>query len=258
MLSEIVALRKRQLAEAMSRKPLSALLEWVPESPTPSIEESLSRDAVNIIAEIKYRSPSRGDFPCRMPAQELAQTYFENGASAISVVTEPSYFKGELESLQAVREACPKLPALRKDFIIDRYQVAEARAYGASAFLLIVACLGDQTKQLVSYGEELEMTPLVEVHDPYELEVAVESGARIVGVNNRNLRTFEVDIQTSFELARRLEGESGLLLVSESGLRERSQLLELRDAGFSGFLIGSLFMESRDPGAELAQLLGSG
>ena len=259
MLDKILARKKQDLAEARARVPLAELLDADPGPAVPSFEAALTRPQINVIAEIKYRSPSRGAFTCRRPPREIGQLYLDNGAAAISILTEKHFFHGDLQFIRAVRKQVTGLPLLRKDFIFDAYQLAEARARGASAYLLIVACLAPgELQELIRCGQDYQLDALVEVHDAFELETAVESGARIIGVNNRDLRTFQVDLDTSFKLARLLEGESGFVLVSESGIRERVQLLELRDAGFDAFLVGSLLMDSSDPGAGLRQLLRTG
>ena len=259
MLDRILARKKQDLAEARARVPLAELLGAEPGRPVPSFEAALTRPQINVIAEIKYQSPSRGAFTCRLPPQEIGRLYLDNGASAISVLTEEHFFHGDLEFIRTVSEQETGLPLLRKDFIFDAYQLAEARAHGASAFLLIAACLSPgRLRELIRGGRDFQLDALVEVHDAFELETAVESGARIIGVNNRDLRTFNVDLNTSFKLARMLEGETEYVLVSESGIREHVQLLELRDAGFDAFLVGSLLMDSADPGAGLRELLQAG
>ena len=259
MLDRILARKRQDLEEAKERVPLAGLLEAGSVRPVPSFEAALTRPQINVIAEIKYHSPSRGAFTCRLPPREIARLYLDNGAAAISVLTEKHFFHGDLEFIRTVREQETGLPLLRKDFIFDAYQLAEARAQGASACLLIAACLpAERLKELIRHGQDFRLDALVEVHDAFELETAVESGARIIGVNNRDLRTFNVDLNTSFKLARLLEGESGFALVSESGIREHVQLLELRDAGFHAFLVGSLLMDSDDPGAGLRDLLQTG
>ncbi len=258
MLDQIVASKRRELALTMSQTPLAALHRGLPGDPPPRFSERLEQPGIRIIAEIKYRSPSRGEFACKLPPEEVARSYAQAGAAALSVLTDEPYFGGSLANLKAAREALPEIPLLRKDFILDRYQIAEARLHGASAYLLIVACLADgELKSLLGRGAEYQLEALVEVHDAFELETAIESGARLIGVNNRNLKTFDVNLRVSFDLARCLEGESGFVLVSESGIRSRSQILELRDAGFKGFLIGSSLMDSDDPGEALEKLLKS-
>ncbi|MDA2933148.1 indole-3-glycerol phosphate synthase TrpC [Acidobacteria bacterium AH-259-D05] len=258
MLEEIVASKKQELIETKTRLSLQDLLCQIPEQPPVSFTSAITQPGVNIIAEIKYRSPSRGSFACQLPCRDLARIYSSSGAVALSVLTEKNYFAGDLQFLQEIGEELPEVPLLRKDFIVDRYQIVETRCTNASAYLLIVSCLSEGELQgLISYGGDLHLDALVEVHDPFELEKAMKSGAHIIGVNNRNLRSFEVDIDTSFDIARRMAGESGHILISESGIEEDSQIVELRDAGFSAFLIGSTLMDSSDPGAKLGQLRGA-
>jgi len=219
--------------------------------------DALTKPGTNIIAEIKYSSPSHGPFACQRPADDMAKIYRDHGAAAISVLTEEPRFNGKLEYLRKASEVedCP--PLLRKDFIRTREQVKEAADYGASAFLLIVRDLPPSLlSELLHFGEDLGLDPLVEIHDPFELETAIEQGGRLIGVNNRDLRTFKVDVSTSFEIAKRMEKESRYTMVAESGIKDRSLILELQDAGYSGFLIGSVFMDSKDPGKKLLELRG--
>ena len=188
-------------------------------------------------------------------AVALGQTLEAAGAAALSVLTEPEFFSGSLKNLRDARDRT-KLPVLRKDFIFDPWQVWEARANDADSFLLIVAALGDTAlKQLLALGRELKMEALVEVHTSAELDRALAAGAKIVGVNNRDLRTLDVRVETSFELIERIPDEC--IAVSESGLRKHEDLVRLRAAGFDAFLIGEQLMQAADPGAALAELLGS-
>ncbi|MFB3067765.1 MAG: indole-3-glycerol phosphate synthase TrpC [Acidobacteriota bacterium] len=257
VLERIVASKKQELIQTKESVPLEKLLGRMPEKPPVSLTSALAPPGVNIIAEIKYKSPSRGEFTCQLPCRELAGIYSENGAVALSVLTEKNYFSGDVSFLQEIAEEQPELALLRKDFIVDPYQVVEARSSGACAYLLIVACLSEQKLQsLIHYGQEFQLDALVEVHDPFELEKAINAGAGIIGVNNRNLRTFEVDLDTSFDIARRMEGEAGYTLISESGIEQHSQIGELQDAGFHAFLVGSILMDSSDPGEKLRQLRG--
>ena len=259
ILEEIVAAKKEELIETMRACPLEELLDEISEEAPVSFTSALARKGINIIAEIKYRSPSQGAFRCQLPPEQVARLYSENGAAAVSVLTERNYFEGDLSFLDEIDRELPALPLLRKDFIVNRYQVAETRRSPASAYLLIVSCLSrGELADLIDYGRELNLEALVEVHDPYELEIAVEQGARTIGVNNRNLKTFEVSIEISFDIARRMEGEEGYLLVSESGIERHSQILELSDAGFSAYLIGSSLMNSENPGERLHELQGEG
>jgi indole-3-glycerol phosphate synthase len=257
MLDQIVTSKKQELIQTKESVPLEKLLGRIPEEPPVSLKSALAKPGVNIIAEIKYKSPSHGEFACQLPCLDLAGIYSENGAAALSVLTEKSYFSGDLSFLQEIAQEKPELALLRKDFIVDPYQVVEARSSGACAYLLIVSCLNEQQLQsLIHNGQEFQLDALVEVHDPFELEKALNGGARIIGVNNRNLQTFEVDLDTSFDIARRMEGEEGYTLISESGIEEHSQIVELQDAGFQAFLVGSILMSSSDPGEKLRELRG--
>jgi indole-3-glycerol phosphate synthase len=213
-------------------------------------------DEVNIIAECKRRSPSRGVLRAGYDPVAIARSYQEAGAAAISVLTEPTFFDGSLEHLEAVRAAVA-VPLLRKDFIVSDYQLLEARAAGADAVLLIVAALRPvELKVLHDRARRLGLDVLVEVHDAEELAVALDMGARIVGVNNRNLRTLAVDVKASDDLIGRIPPE--IVAVSESGLKTAEDLARLRAAGYRAFLIGERFMAAEDPGAALAGLLLSG
>jgi indole-3-glycerol phosphate synthase len=209
---------------------------------------------VNVIAEIKRASPSKGELGLRGTVEETARAYLRGGAVAISVLTEEDYFRGSLADLRAVRRSV-SLPVLRKDFIFDDYQVYEAAAAGADALLLIVALLDDETLlRLRTVAEtELGMDALVEVHTSEEMARARRSGASLIGVNNRNLHTFEVSTGVSFEL--RKEAPADALLISESGLRNGSDLRRLHEAGYDGFLIGEALVASEDPGSALRAMI---
>lgn len=258
MLDEILRGRKADLAEDKLHTSLQDLIDRLSEEAPASFSQSLTQPGIQIIAEIKYRSPSHGLFRCQLPPEQVGLNYQRSGAAAVSMLTEKRYFDGDLGFLSRLHEASPELPLLRKDFIFDRYQVVEARVYGASAYLLIVSCLSQSDlEELLQQGSEIDLDALVEVHDPFELETAVESGARIIGVNNRDLKTFEVDLGTSFDIAKRMEGEGNVILVSESGITEMEQIHELKEAGFSAFLIGSSLMDTSDPGAALRALNGA-
>jgi indole-3-glycerol phosphate synthase len=222
----------------------------------PAFVAALSRrDRLNVIAECKRRSPSRGVIKRDYDPVAIATGYAAAGAAAISVLTEPTFFDGTLDHLAAVRAAVP-LPLLRKDFIVDRYQLVEARAAGADAALLIVAALGEaELRTLIGEAEALGLAVLVEVHDENELLVALDAGARVIGVNNRNLRTLAVSVEASDRLIAHMPGDR--VAVAESGLRTRGDLVRLSSLGYRAFLVGERLMESRDPGAALAALLGS-
>ena len=207
----------------------------------------------NVIAECKRRSPSRGILRADYRPEQIAREYAAAGAAAVSVLTEPTFFDGRLGDLAAVR-AATDLPLLRKDFIVSRYQLVEARAAGADAVLLIVAALdASRLQRLHRAAEEYGLAVLVEVHDAAELSRAIDAGARIVGVNNRNLRTLEVDIEASHALVDRIPAAT--VSVAESGLRSSADLVRLRQAGYDAFLIGESLMTRERPGAALAALL---
>jgi indole-3-glycerol phosphate synthase len=264
VLDQILAAKRLEVDARKSRTPLPALIDLIQEKEEPGFLSAITEPGVNIIAEIKYRSPSRGSFKSRLKPREVAAIYQEHGAAALSVLTDKSFFGGDLEFLAEVtgspenEEDRPiRLPALCKDFIIDRYQIAEAARHGASAYLLIVSALARvQLTDLREYGADFGLDPLVEVHDAFELETAIEAGARLIGVNNRDLRSFQVNLDVSFDIAKRMERERGYTLVSESGISEHLQIAELRDAGFSAFLVGSVLMDADDPGRKLLELKG--
>jgi len=208
---------------------------------------------VNVIAECKRRSPSRGVLRPDYDAVAIATGYERAGAAAISVLTEPTFFDGSLDHLTAVRAAV-SLPLLRKDFVVSEYQLLEARAARADAVLLIVAALPqEQLKSLSAKAAALGLDVLVEVHDERELDRALEAGARLVGVNNRNLRTLAVDVAASERLIARMPAD--VVAVSESGLKTADDIVRLRGLGYRAFLIGERFMAEADPGTALQGLL---
>ncbi len=215
---------------------------------------ALSRGGrLNVIAECKWRSPSRGVLCRRYDPAAIARGYEQAGAAAISVLTEPTFFDGALEHLRSVRESVA-LPVLRKDFIVDEYQLLEARACGADAVLLIVAALDDRALvSLLNAAASLRLEALVEVHDEVQLDRALAAGAAAIGVNSRDLRTLEVDLNTATRLAPRIPQD--ILAVAESGVRRASDLNTLADAGYRACLIGERLMTSDDPGSALAALL---
>lgn len=239
--------RKRVLPEAALRYGVSAA------SPLRDFSAALQRATLNVIAELKPASPSRGVLRDPFDPVSLAQSFEAEGAAALSVLTEGEFFRGTLKNLRDARKSV-QLPVLRKDFIFDPWQVWETRANDADSFLLIVAALEDGLlRELIALGRELKMEPLVEVHTESELDRALAAGARIIGVNNRNLSTLDVRVQTSTELIARIPDE--YIAVSESGLRANDDLLRLRGAGFDAFLIGESLMLAPDPGQALAALL---
>ena len=257
LLGAIVAATRRITEVRSQREPLDAL-ERRAQHATPRgdrFDAALGRrDRVNVIAECKRRSPSKGVLCADYDPVSIARAYEHGGAAAISVLTEPTFFDGSLAHLTAVRAAV-MLPIIRKDFIVGEYQLFEARAAGADAVLLIVAALTQ--RELVSLrarANELGLAALVEVHDDAELTRAIDSGATLVGVNNRNLRTLAVDVDASYRLAARLP--SHVVGVSESGLQTREDLERLSDAGYRAFLIGERFMTAADPAGAIRDLIG--
>ena len=245
---ESVAHRKRVLPEV----PLKMAVEKA--APPRDFAGALTRDGVNVIAELKKASPSIGVIRENYVPAALAAGLERAGAAALSVLTEEEFFFGSLTDLREAKKAV-QIPILRKDFIIDPWQVWEARAAGADAFLLIVAILTDGAlRELLDLGRSLGMEPLVEVHSGEELDRAIAAGARIVGVNNRDLRTFEVRVETSLALIDAIPDEC--IAVSESGLRTHDDLERLRRAGFDAFLIGEHLMKDADPAVPLRALTG--
>jgi indole-3-glycerol phosphate synthase len=214
---------------------------------------ALSRTGgINIISELKKASPSRGVIRQEYAPAALAASLEQAGAAALSVLTEEDFFSGSLADLKEASRVT-RIPILRKDFIVDPWQVWETRAAGADSFLLIAAILDDSSlRELLDLGRSLKMEALVEVHSPEELKRALAAGARIVGVNNRDLRDFQVHVETSLELAEAIPDDR--IAVSESGLRSHNDLVRLQLAGFDAFLIGEQVMQSADPGAALREL----
>lgn len=206
-----------------------------------------------VIAEIKKASPSKGAIAPDIAPARVAREYEQGGAAALSVLTDEKFFQGSLEDLVEARQAT-RLPVLRKDFILEEIQIAEAAAFGADAVLLIAAALSpERLRQFRQYAEQFRMDALVEVHDENELDAALASGATLVGVNNRNLRTFQVTLETSLRLAPRIP--AGVLKVSESGIESPLDIRRLREAGFEAFLIGEHLVRCQDRAAALMALL---
>ena len=258
LLATIVAATGRITASRRAHEPLVALEHRASAaSPRGDLFEARLRrsDGFNVIAECKRRSPSRGVLAAEYDPVRIARAYAGGGAAAVSVLTEPTFFDGALTHLEAVRAAVD-VPLLRKDFVVDEYQLLEARASGADAVLLIVAAL-DQValESLQARAWQLGLATLVEVHDREELARAIGSGARIIGVNNRNLRTLRVDVKASDDLAARMP--KGVVAVSESGLQSRADLERLAAAGYGAFLIGERFMTDPDPAAAIRLLIGA-
>jgi indole-3-glycerol phosphate synthase len=255
ILDRIVEVRRESVAHRKRVLPEVALKIAAKEkaSPARDFAAALSRDGFNVIAELKKASPSRGILREEYAPALLAASVEQGGAAAISVLTEEDFFLGSLGDLKAARKVV-QIPILRKDFIFDPWQVWEARAAGADSFLLIAAVLGDPLlRELLELGRSLKMEPLVEVHSREELDRVVSAGARIIGVNNRDLRNFEVRLETSLALIDAIPDEC--IAVSESGIHSHADLARLRAAGFDAFLIGEQLMKGADPARELRTLL---
>jgi indole-3-glycerol phosphate synthase len=256
LLDTIVAATRRIVEVRQQQEPLAALAERAGAAASSAGRFQLAisgSDDVNVIAECKRRSPSRGVLRVDYDPVAIAQAYETAGAVAISVLTEPTFFDGSLEHLTAVRAAV-ELPILRKDFIVSEYQLLEAKAAGADAVLLIVAALRPvELKVLHDHARRYGLDAVVEVHDEHELAIAIDAGARIVGVNNRNLRTLDVDLDASARVIAQMPKE--IVAISESGLKSAEDISRLRQLGYRAFLIGERFMAAADPGAELTQLL---
>lgn len=259
LLRTIVAATRRSVETRAAAEPLAGLARRVGTLPARpgAFRQALARtDRTNVIAECKRRSPSRGLLRPSYDPATIARGYEAAGAAAISVLTEPTFFDGSLDHLRAVREAVA-LPILRKDFIVEEYQLFEARLAGADAVLLIVAALDVLTlHRLLGRAQGLGLDVLVEVHDADEQAVAIEAGAGIIGVNNRNLRDLTVSIETSYRLIEAMP--EGVVAVSESGLKSGDDLRKLRVAGYRGFLLGERLMTSPDPGTALRAVLAGG
>jgi indole-3-glycerol phosphate synthase len=254
VLDRILEARRAEVDHRKRVLPETALKYGVKAAPpVRDFAAALSRDAINVIAELKPASPSRGIIRDPFDAPALGKSLEASGAAALSVLTEGEFFRGSLKNLRDARKEIA-LPVLRKDFIFDPWQVWESRANDADSFLLIVAALsGEQLRDLLGLGRELGMEPLVEVHTHEELDRAMAAGARIVGVNNRDLKTLSVRLETSYELIEQIPEDC--LAVAESGLRSHDDLKKLRAAGFDAFLIGEHLMLAPDPAAALRTLL---
>ncbi len=262
ILDTIVAQRRKDIADAKALWPAGLLQAALADAPEPvDFAERLQRDRpMAVIAEIKRASPSKGDIAPAIDAPAQALRYANGGAAGISVLTEPSWFKGTLEDLSGVRAALDHMgtdrPALlRKDFIVDEYQVLEARVAGADSVLLIVASLEDgQLTRLMAFSRELGMEPLVEVNNAAEMKRALASGATVIGINNRDLRSFEVDLGTTDRLAGMVSG--GVLLCALSGISTREDVERFQAGGARAVLVGESLMLADDPADKIAELRG--
>lgn len=257
ILDEIIAYKKQELAETKRRTTLAEVKSRIAEiGPTRGFSKALSGSGdILLIAEVKKASPSKGVIREDFDPVKIARTYEESGVSCISVLTEKKYFQGSLEYLGDIRKAV-KLPLLRKDFIIDEYQVHEARAAGADAVLLIAACLDKgQMEDFLSIARDLGLDVLVEVHTYKELDKALFAGVSLVGINNRDLATFTVSLQTTLDLLNDIPDDR--IVVSESGIKTRDDVVMLQKAGVDAILVGESLMREKDIGKKVKELLGA-
>jgi len=259
ILKKIVANKRREVEQLKLDHPISELRQRIDEGGNPAplnLAGALMGDEVRVIAEVKKASPSKGLLRPDFDPTALAEAYATNGAAAVSVLTDADYFQGSVQHLAEVRRALTPhgIPVLRKEFIVDPYQVYEARAYGADAILLIVSVLtATEIGELMSVAGELWMQCLVEVHDEDELQIALEIGAEIVGINNRNLHTFVTDLSVTERLAPMVP--QGKIVVSESGIDTRDDIGRVGRAGAHAVLIGEALVTAADPGERLRGLL---
>lgn len=260
ILDQIVAVKREEIAAARKKRPLEAVREdALTRVLTRDFEGALRRKIAAgqaaVIAEVKKASPSKGVLREDFIPADIAQSYAEHGAACLSVLTDRQFFQGSGDYLKQARASCD-LPVLRKDFMVDPYQVYESRVLGADCILLIAACLADeQMAELEAIARSLDMAVLVEVHDRAELERALKLRTRLVGVNNRNLRTFEVSLDTTLGMLADVPADR--LLVTESGILGTADVKKMRDAGVHAFLVGEAFMRAPDPGLALAELFGT-
>jgi indole-3-glycerol phosphate synthase len=252
-LDEILESTRARVGAARAKADEGALEQRIASiEPPRGFAAALQGERISVIAEIKRATPRAGALDLDLDASKLAAEYAGAGAAAVSVLTEPDFFKGSIEDLHAARGA--GLPMLRKDFVLDEFQVLESRAEGADGVLIIVRILGPELGRLVAATRALGMDALVEVHDEGELDRALEAGARLIGVNHRNLQTFEVDPERTAKLAPLLP--SNVTLVALSGVSSRAQVDELEAAGADAILVGESLVTAADPGAKLRELLG--
>lgn len=256
ILDQIVGTKRLEIERAKAAAPEKLLRDRLVDAPpVRGFFAALDRPGpIRLIAEVKKASPSKGVIRAGFHPVQIAKTCQEHGAACISVLTDEPYFQGRLEHLRQVRTAV-ELPVLRKDFIVDTYQVLEARAAGADAVLLIAECLEDTLlRTLHDAVIELGMTPLVELFEPANLSRVLDAGARLVGINNRDLRTFKTDLEHTLRLRRRIPDDR--VVVGESGIRTRQDVVRLESAGVSAILVGETLMANPDVGAAVDELLG--
>jgi indole-3-glycerol phosphate synthase len=257
ILDKIVAVKREEVAAALRHKPLDVVRadaesRVLTRDFEGAMRAKIAAGQAAVIAEIKKASPSKGVLRAEFIPADIAQSYAEFGAACLSVLTDKQFFQGSVDFLKQARASCD-LPVLRKDFMIDAYQIYEARALGADAILLIAACLDDaQMADMEAVARSLDMAVLVEVHDRAELERALKLKTRLVGINNRNLKTFEVSLQTTLDMLPDVPADR--LLVTESGIQTPEDVRRMREAKVHAFLVGEAFMRAGEPGEALAKL----
>lgn len=260
ILDKIVAVKREEIAAAQKKRPLDvvrddAFTRVLTRDFEGALHAKIAAGQPAVIAEVKKASPSKGVLRDDFIPADIAQSYAEHGAACLSVLTDRQFFQGSGDFLKQARASC-ELPVLRKDFMVDAYQVYESRVLGADCILLIAACLSDaQMAELEAVARSLDMAVLVEVHDRAELERALKLKTRLVGVNNRNLRSFEVSLDTTLSMLADIPADR--LLVTESGIATAADVQRMRQAGVNAFLVGEAFMRAEDPGTALAALFGT-
>lgn len=253
ILDQIVEAKKREVKRNQARRPLAAMMADLRNAPARNFRNAITNGGCAIIAEVKRKSPSRGIIREKFEPLEIARTYEENGAAAVSVITDRLFFGGEKEFLTRIKEGTG-LPVLRKDFIIDPYQVYETKCLGGDAILLITRLLGDKLKDYIHLAESLRLFPLVEVHSREDLDIAIAAGADLIGINNRNLATFSTGLEPSLSLTALIP--KGKVVIAESGIQSRSEIDILMAAGIHAFLVGETLMRAKDMAAKLKELIG--
>ena len=260
ILKKIVDVKRQEVAAALKRKSLEAMRadaesRVLTRDFVGALRNKIAAGQAAVIAEVKKASPSKGVLREDFIPADIAQSYAEHGAACLSVLTDKDFFQGSVDYLKQARASCD-LPVLRKDFMVDAYQVYEARAMGADCILLIAACLDDaQMAELEAIARSLDMAVLVEVHDAEELQRALKLKTPLMGINNRNLRTFEVSLDTTLGMLKDVPADR--LLITESGMLHRADVQKMRDANVHAFLVGEAFMRAPEPGVALAELFAA-
>jgi indole-3-glycerol phosphate synthase len=259
ILERILTVKREEVAAAQRVKSFAQVVAEAREAPPPrdfvgAMRAKVSAGAAAVIAEIKKASPSKGVLRQAFDPAAIARSYEKHGAACLSILTDSGFFQGRLDDLRAARAAC-RVPALRKDFMIDRYQIYESRAAGADCILLIAAGLAPEAMQeLEAVAQDVGLAVLVEVHDADELQQALRLRTPLIGINNRNLRTFETRLETTLGLLKHIPPDR--LVVTESGISSGMDVARMREAKVGCFLVGEAFMRAEDPGAELERLFG--